>query len=327
MLKYVARRFLAMIPTVFLIVLVGFVIMELPPGDYLTFRLQQLEAQGHTGAKQEIESLRQRYALDAPLYERFLSWIWRFVRGDFGDSFQYNRPVRELIGERLLMTVILSVSSMIITWTLGIAIGVYSATHQYSFGDHLFTTIAFLGLGVPNFLLALLFLVIGSRLLGSVPIGLFSPEYESAPWSLARVVDLLKHLWIPASIVAVSGTAGLIRVMRGNLLDTLRLNYVQVARAKGLPERVVIWKYAVRTAMHPLVMSLGMSLPYVLSGSEITGIVLNLPTTGPLYLQALRQQDMYLGGTMLIFMSILLVIGNFLADLLLVWVDPRVRYE
>jgi peptide/nickel transport system permease protein len=327
MLKYVARRFLAMIPTVFLIVLVGFVIMELPPGDYLTFRLQQLEAQGHTGAKQEIESLRQRYALDAPLYERFLSWIWRFVRGDFGDSFQYNRPVRELIGERLLMTVILSVSSMIITWTLGIAIGVYSATHQYSFGDHLFTTIAFLGLGVPNFLLALLFLVIGSRLLGSVPIGLFSPEYESAPWSLARVVDLLKHLWIPASIVAVSGTAGLIRVMRGNLLDTLRLNYVQVARAKGLPERVVIWKYAVRTAMHPLVMSLGMSLPYVLSGSEITGIVLNLPTTGPLYLQALRQQDMYLGGTMLIFMSILLVVGNFLADLLLVWVDPRVRYE
>ena len=327
MLKYVARRFLAMIPTVFLIVLVGFVIMELPPGDYLTFRLQQLEAQGHTGAKQEIESLRQRYALDAPLYERFLSWIWRFVRGDFGDSFQYNRPVRELIGERLLMTVILSVSSMIITWTLGIAIGVYSATHQYSFGDHLFTTIAFLGLGVPNFLLALLFLVIGSRLLGSVPIGLFSPEYESAPWSLARVVDLLKHLWIPASIVAVSGTAGLIRVMRGNLLDTLRLNYVQVARAKGLPERVVIWKYAVRTAMHPLVMSLGMSLPYVLSGSEITGIVLNLPTTGPLYLQALRQQDMYLGGTMLILMSILLVVGNFLADLLLVWVDPRVRYE
>lgn len=327
MVRYILRRVFAAIPTLALIVLVGFVIIELPPGDYLTFRIQQLESQGHTGARQELESLRQRYALDKPVYERFINWVVRFAQGDFGDSFQYNKPVRDLIGERMLMTVVLSLSSMVIIWVIGISVGIYSATHQYSIGDHIFTGIAFLGLGVPNFLLALLFLLVGVKLFGRVPIGLFSPEYEAAPWSLARVVDLLKHLWIPATIVAVSGTAGLMRVMRGNLLDTLRLPYVQVARAKGLPEGRVVRKYAVRTALHPLVMSLGMSLPYVVSGSEIIGIVLNLPTTGPLFLQALRQQDMYLGGTMLILMAVLLVIGNLLADMLLVWVDPRIRYD
>ena len=327
MLQYILNRFLSMIPTLILIVVFGFIIMELPPGDYLTYRLQELEAQGHTGARQEIEMLRERYALDQPIHYRFVKWIVNFVQGDFGQSFAYNKPVRELIGERLAMTMVLSLSSMIISWGIGIPIGIYSATHQYSLFDHLFTGISFFGLGVPSFFLALVLLLVGLRLYGVVPIGLFSAEYEAAPWSFAKVIDLFKHLWIPAAIVGVSGTAGLMRVMRGNLLDTLGQDFVQVARAKGLAERVVVLKYATRTAIHPLVMSLGMSLPAVVSGEGITAIVLNLPTTGPLYLQALRRQDMYLGGTMLILISIMLVIGNLLADVLLVWIDPRIRYN
>ncbi len=327
MARYIVQRVISVIPTLLLIVLFGFVIMELPPGDYLDYRIQELESQGHTGAREEIESLRQRYQFDRPLLERFVNWITHFVRGDFGDSFQYQKPVRDLIGERLQMTLILSVTSMIITWVVGIVIGVYSATHKYTFGDHLFTGLSFLGLGIPNFLLALIFLLVGLRLFGQVPIGLFSAEYQDAPWSLARVRDLLEHIWIPALIVASSSTASLIRVMRGNLLDTLGMAYVEVARAKGLTERVVVWKYAVRTAMHPLIMSFGMSLPSIISGSEITGMVLNLPTTGPLYLQALRVQDMYLGGTMLVLIAMMLVIGNLLADILLALLDPRVRYD
>jgi peptide/nickel transport system permease protein len=327
MLRYILRRIVSMMPTLLLIVVFGFIIMELPPGDYLTYRLQELEAQGHTGAKQEIESLRQRYALDRALPVRFLNWIVKFVQGDFGDSFAYGRPVRELIGERLAMTMVLAISSMVISWGVGVPVGIFSATHQYSLADHLFTGIAFVGLGVPNFFLALVLLLAGLKLYGVVPIGLFSAEYESAAWSFAKVIDLLKHLWIPAAIVGVSGTAGLIRVMRGNLLDVLGQNYIQVARAKGLPERVVVVKYAVRLAIHPLVMSLGMSLPGIVSGSGITAIVLNLPTTGPLYLQALRRQDMYLGGTMLILISVMLVIGNLLADVLLAWIDPRIWYD
>ncbi|MGQ9552641.1 MAG: ABC transporter permease, partial [Anaerolineae bacterium] len=205
--------------------------------------------------------------------------------------------------------------------------GIYSATHKYSFGDNLFTVVAFMGLGLPDFLLALVFLVVALKLTGSVPTGLFSSQYEGAPWSLAKLADLLKHMWVPAAIIAISSTAGLIRTMRGNLLDTLRLNYVQAARAKGLKEGAVIRKHAVRNALHPIVMGIGMDLPYVVSGSEITAIVLGLPTTGPLYLQAMQQQDMLLGSTMLMLLSATLVVGNFLADMLLLWLDPRIRYD
>lgn len=327
MIKYIIQRFFAIIPTLFLITVAGFFIMELPPGDYLTYRIHELEALGDTSAREQVASLREYYGLDKPVYIRFLRWIWRFIQGDFGHSFAYMKPVKELIGERLLLTVVLSLASLIISWGIGIVVGVFSATHQYSFADHLFTGISFLGLGLPNFLLALAFLVLGTRLTGKVPLGLFSPGIESAPWSWAKVVDLLQHLWVPAAIVGVSGTAGLIRMMRGNLLDTLGQPFVMVARAKGLKERVVVWKYAVRTAIHPLVMSLGMSLPFVVSGAAITSMVMNLPTTGPLYLQAMRQQDMYLGGTMLILLSVMLVIGNLLADILLAWLDPRIRYD
>ena len=235
--------------------------------------------------------------------------------------------MRDLVGERLLLTLVLSLTSLLISWLIGIPIGVYSATHQYSVGDHLFTLMAFVGTGLPGFLLALVLLVFGSQALGYTPLGLFSAEYAAAPWSWARVGDLLQHMWIPALIVAVTGTAGLMRTMRGNLLDVLRQNYVQTARSKGVSEGTVVWRHAVRNAVHPLIMSLGMSLPGLISGSSITGIVLNLPVMGPLYLQAVRQQDIYLGGTFLILVTLLLIVGNLLADILLVIVDPRIRYD
>ncbi len=327
MLKYIGQRILSMIPTLFIIVVIGFIIIELPPGDYLSYYITQLEAQGYEGAHLEAEALRVRYNLYDPAYKRFVSWLFRFVQGDFGESFAYRKPVRELIGERLAMTLIVSFTSLILSWAIGIPVGVYSATHQYSFGDQFFTVVAFVGVGVPSFVLALLLLVGGSRLFGFVPAGLFSSEFENAPWSLAKLVDLLKHMWVPALIVSVTGTAGLIRVMRGNLLDVQRMPYMQTARAKGVREGRLVWKYGVRNAIHPLVMSLGMSLPGLISSTAITGIVLNLPVMGPMYLQATRTQDVYLAGTFLILITVLLVIGNLLADILLAVLDPRVRYE
>jgi len=326
MLRYIGRRVLSMIPTLFIIMIVGFLIIELPPGDYLTFYIAQLSAEGYEGAHKEAEILRERYALDDPAYKRFFVWIFHFLQGDFGDSFAYRKPVRELIGARLAMTLLVSLSSLILAWVIGIPVGVYSATHQYSIGDQFFTVVAFVGVGVPRFIRALLLGVGGMKLLGYVPAGLFSPEFESAPWSMAKVVDLLKHLWVPALIVSVTGTAGLIRVMRGNLLDVQRMPYMQTVRAKGVGERKLTWKYGVRNAIHPLVMSLGMSLPNIISGTTITGIVLNLPVMGPMYLQATRQQDVYLAGTFLILVTVVLVIGNLLADILLAILDPRVRY-
>jgi peptide/nickel transport system permease protein len=325
--QYVAQRVISVIPTMIIIVIVGFFIMELPPGDYLTYYVQQLESQGYDGAREEAEVLRKRYALDRPVQQRFVNWLWHFVQGDFGDSFAYRRPVKELIGERLLLTLVLSFSSLILAWIIAIPLGVYSATHQYSLGDHFFTLVAFIGIGVPGFVLALILLVTGTRWFGFVPTGLFSSQFQDAPWSWIRVVDLAKHLWIPASIVAVTETAGLIRTMRGNLLDVLRLSYIQTARAKGVKETKLTWKYGVRNAIHPLVMTLGMSLPGLVSRTAITGIVLNLPIMGPLYLQAVRQQDIYLAGTFLILVTLLLVVGNVLADIALALIDPRVRYD
>jgi peptide/nickel transport system permease protein len=326
MLRYIGRRILSMIPTLFIIIVIGFVIIELPPGDYLTHYIAQLQAQGYEGAEKEAEFLRMRYALDEPAWKRFFNWLFHFVQGDFGDSFAYRRPVRELIGDRLAMTLVVSLTSLIVAWVIGIPVGVYSATHQYSFADQFFTVVAFLGVGVPSFVLALILLVGGSRLLGYVPAGLFSPAFESAPWSLAKILDLLKHLWVPALIVSVTGTAGLIRVMRGNLLDVQRMPYMQTVRAKGVKERRITWRYGVRNAIHPLIMTLGTSLPSI-SSTAITGIVLNLPVMGPMYLQATRTQDVYLAGTFLIMITVLLVIGNLLADVLLAILDPRVRYD
>ncbi len=327
MLRYIGQRVLSMIPTLFIIAVVGFIIIELPPGDYLTYYITQLQAQGYEGAQQEAEQLRIRYALDEPAYKRFVNWIFHFVQGDFGDSFGYGQPVKDLIGQRIGMTLVVSFTSLIVSWVIGIPVGVYSATHQYSLGDQFFTVVAFIGVGVPGFVLALLLLVFGARYLGYVPSGLFSSQFQDAPWTWAKIVDLLKHLWVPALIVSVTGTAGLIRIMRGNLLDVQRMPYMETVRAKGVRERVLIWKYGVRNAIHPLVMTLGMSLPGLISGTTITGIVLNLPVMGPMYLQATRTQDVYLAGTFLILVTVLLVVGNLFADILLAVLDPRVRYE
>jgi len=315
------------IPTLLIIAVVGFVVMELPAGDYVTRYIAELEASGQTGVREQAETLRRRYNLDDPAYLRFVKWIGRFVQGDFGESFIYNKPVKELIGKRLVMTLVLSLFAFILSWGIGIPLGIYSATHQYSRLDNLFTVIAFLGLGLPAFLIALFLLVLGWSVTGEALTSLFSSGFETAPWSLAKVLDLLKHIWIPVLAVVFTGTAWVVRVMRGNLLDELRVDYVQAARAKGIPERVVIWKHAVRNALHPLVMALGGTLAWLMSGFPIVAQVLSLPTIGPLYIEATLQQDVFLGGTILILISILLVGGNLLADIALVWLDPRIRYE
>jgi peptide/nickel transport system permease protein len=249
------------------------------------------------------------------------------VRGDFGESFQYNLPVSKLIGARLGFTVLISILTLIFTWVIAIVVGVYSATHRYTKSDYVITVLQFIGLSVPNFLLALLLMVFAQKVLNQQVGGLYSSQYQTAPASFDKFIDLLKHLWIPVVVLGFGGTAWLSRVMRANLLDVLNMQYVQTARAKGLAENVVIWKHAVRNAMHALIMVLGGSLPGIISGETVVAIVLNMPTTGPLYFNALLQQDMYLAVTFLMFLAILLVVGNLLADILLAYVDPRIRYE
>ncbi|MCB0062308.1 MAG: ABC transporter permease [Caldilineaceae bacterium] len=327
MQRFIIQRFIYMVVTLFFVSVVGFVIINLPPGSYVDVYRAQLEAQGTPTTERQLQGVINQYALDKPLYVQYWKWVSGFVRGDFGRSFQYNRDVSELIWERLGLTMLISIAALLFTWAVAIPIGIYSATHQYSIGDNLFTFIGLIGLSIPNFLLALIIMVIAALGFGQSVGGLFSPAYVDAPWSLGKVIDLLKHLWIPVIVVGMSGTAGLMRIMRGNLLDVLKMAYITSARAKGLQERRVIYGHALRNAIHPLIMILGSSLPQIISGATIVSMVLSLPTTGPLYFAALRQQDMYLAGTFLVFLAGMLVIGNFLADLLLVWVDPRIRYE
>ncbi len=326
--KYIVQRIISLIPTLFLIAVVGFVIMELPPGDYVTSYILREQAQGNIGIRDQEDELRTRFGLDKPIHIRFVNWFVRFMQGDFGDSFEHRRPVvREVIGERLFMTFTVSMGAFILSWGIGIPLGIYSAIHQYSRGDHFLTTIAFLGLGLPDFLLALLFLVFAWLLSGEVLTGLFSSEFATAPWSLAKVLDLLKHIWIPILAVIITGTAWVMRVMRGNLLNVLGTNYILAARAKGIPERVVIWKHGVRNALHPLVMALGQTLAWLVNGFTITSIVLDLPTVQLVYLNATLQQDVFLGGTILILIGFLILIGTLLADILLAWLDPRIRFD
>jgi len=310
-----------------LISVAGFFMIELPPGDYLTMYIEELRSRGDTSAEEQIDILRARYGLDKPVYERYWTWITNFVQGDFGRSFYYEREVKDLIGQRLALTVALTMATMIIQWAIAIPVGIYAATHQYSLGDQITSAVSFMALGTPNFLLALVVLFVASYYFNQSVGGLFSREYIDAPWSVGKVVDLLKHLWLPAVIIGLSGTAGLIRIMRSNLLEVMRKPFVLAARAKGLPERRVIIKHAVRMAINPLVSILGMSLPNIISGAALTAIVLNLPTTGPMFTQALQHQDMYLAGTFLVFLSAMLVLGNLLSDVALAWVDPRIRYD
>lgn len=328
MLAYIARRLIYMAVMLVVVSFVSFLIIELPPGDFLTQKLQELQARGDRSAEMRIEEYRLRYGLDKPLLERYWIWITHMAKGDFGDSFRFERPVTEIIGQRLGFSIILAFATILIVWVLAIPIGVYSATHQYSFGDQLFTTISFVGLGMPGFLLALIIMFFAMVVLGQEVGGLFSREFEQAPWSWAKVVDLLKHLWIPALISAVTGTASLIRIMRGNLLDTLGQPFVEAARARGLKGTSVTWKHAVRVAITPLVVILGSeSLPSIIAGDALVATVLNLPTVGPVYVDALTTQDMYLAGTVLVAFVGMTMVGNLFADLGLAALDPRIRLE
>lgn len=327
MLTFITRRLFHSLFLLLLISIVVFVVIDLPPGDYLTSRAAELERQGSQNAQLQLRGLRERYGLDRPIYTRYWLWISNFVRGDFGESFEYQRPVKDLIGDSLLLTIVISAATLALSWIIAIPIGVYSATHKYSFLDQLFTSVSFIGLATPGFLLALILMVISVYVFGTPIGGLFSANFEKQAWSVAKVLDLLKHLWIPVVLVGLSGTAELIRIMRANLIDILSQQYVQSARARGLTERRVIWKHAVRVAINPLISLIGLQLPSILSGSIIISIVLSLPTTGPLLYRALRVQDMYFAGSFLMLLSLTLIIGNFLADILLAWTDPRITYS
>ena len=353
MIAIILRRLGWMVPTLVAISFVSFALIQLPPGDYLTSYITALEETGEPVAEDQVEALRRRFDLDRPFLVQYLRWFnnlspfgfarqedggyWQLADGgfnwpwfkwpDLGFSFEWNRPVGELIGERLVLTIVISMVTLLFTWVLAIPIGIYSAVRQYSWADYSFSIMGFIGLATPNFLLALVFMYLGYSLFGISAGGLFSPAYQNAPWSLAKCADLLAHVWIPVIIIGTEGTAGLIRVMRGNLLDELPKPYVQTARAKGVHPVKLLLKYPVRVALNPLISTVGWVLPGIVSGSVITAVVLGLPTTGPLLLRALQNQDMYLAGSMVMILSFLTVIGTLVSDILLLWLDPRIRYE
>jgi peptide/nickel transport system permease protein len=328
MLRFIIRRLSYAAMMIVVVSFVSFVIIKLPPGDFLSQKIIELQARGDRSAQNRIAEYRARYGLDKPFMVQYLGWAGKFITGDFGESFEFERPVADLIRDRIPMTIVLALASILLVWGIAIPIGVYSASHQYSFGDQLITTISFIGLGMPGFLLALLVLYFAVVVLNQDVGGLFSRQFQEAPWSFARVIDLLKHLWLPAMISAVTDTGALIRIMRGNLLDTLGQPFVEAARARGLDNRTVIWKHAVRIAINPLIVIMGSEeLPNIITGSALVSIVLNLPTIGPLFLEALKKLDMYMAGTCIVFFTLLLLIGNLLADLVLAWVDPRIRLE
>lgn len=327
MLQFIGRRIVIMIPTLFAISVVAFAIIQLPPGDYLTTYVATLAQQGETVDQAELEALKERYGLGLPFYQQYLRWIRGVFRGDFGQSFTWNRPVNQLIWDRVGFTMLITGFTIIFTWLVALPIGIYSAVKQYSIGDYVATLFGFLGLATPDFLLALVLMYVAFKYFGQSVGGLFSPEYLEVPWSLAKAMDLLAHLWIPVIILGTSGTAGLIRIMRANLLDELHKPYVITARAKGVPESRLILRYPVRVAMNPFVSTIGWTLPGLVSGSIIVSVVLNLPTSGPLLLQALLSQDMYLAGSFILILSTLTVIGTLISDILLAWLDPRIRYQ
>lgn len=325
MLRFVGRRLLIMIPTLFVISVMTFVIIELPPGDFLTAYVAQLMSAGDEVNQDAIDGLRVRYGLGQPLYVQYGKWIVSVFRGDFGRSLTWNRTVASLLAERLPWSIAIALTSFVFVWVIGLPIGVYSATHKYSLGDYIFTFIGFIGVATPSFLIALVSLWLYFSATGDVIVGLFSKEYMTAPFSIAKVLDLLKHLWIPAIITGTAGTAGLIRVTRANLLDELDKPYVTVARAKGLTERRLLYKYPFRIAMNPAVSTIGWMLPNLVSGELLVSIVLGLPTVAPILVNALLNQDMFLAGSVIMIMSALTVVGTLLSDLLLAWVDPRIR--
>jgi len=327
MLAYIGRRVVLAVFTVWAISVLSFTIIQLPPGDYVTSYIAQMASTGSVVSEEEAQALRIQYGLGQPIYVQYVKWMQQVVVGNFGMSMEWKRPVTEVIASRLWMTVVISVAALILTWVLALPIGIYSAVRQYSIGDYVATFIGFIGLAVPNFLLALVLLYLGFVFFNAHIGGLFSVELQDADWSAAKVWDLLKHLPIPALILGLAGTAQQIRIMRANLLDELRKPYVVTARAKGLPESKVITKYPVRVALNPFASTIGYTLPYIVSGSIIVSLVLGLPTVGPLLLKALIAQDMFLAGTIVLLLGIMTVIGTLISDILLVWIDPRIRLE
>lgn len=329
MLKYILKRLLYVVPTMFIISVLIFVTIQLPPGDYVTQMIENMRNQsGTVNWSPEFEAaMRDRYGLNEPMAVQYFKWIGNIVlNGDFGYSFQNSEPAAKMISDRMGMTLVVSFSAFIFTWVVALPIGVLTAVRQYSLADYLFSFIGFIGLATPGFLIALVLMYLAFKHGGVSLSGLFSPEFENAPWSLAKILDLLKHLWIPMIIIGVSGTAGLIRVMRANLLDELHKPYVETARAKGLPEWKLLIRYPLRQAMNPFVSTIGWVLPGLIAGEALVSIVLNLPTTGPVLLNALLQQDMFLAAGFLMLLSLLTVIGMLLSDILLAWLDPRIRY-
>jgi peptide/nickel transport system permease protein len=327
MVAFIIRRALLAIPMLIFISLISFIIIQLPPGDYVTAYAAQLRQNGeYISAVQEM-AMRDRMGLNDPILVQYWRWITAIVfRGDFGYSLDWNAPVSTLIWDRLAITLALSTASLIITWIIAIPVGVYSATRQYSVLDYVFTVFGFLGKGTPDFLLALILMWIAFVYMQLDVGGLFSTQYQNAPWSWGKFIDLLQHLWIPLVVLGTGGAAGLIRVMRANMLDELGKPYVETAYAQGLSERQVVWGYPVRVALNPFISTVGWALPALFSGDVITAIVLNLPTTGPLLLQALKMQDMYLAGSFILILSAFTVVGTLLSDILLAWFDPRIRY-
>jgi peptide/nickel transport system permease protein len=326
MLGYILRRIAIMIPTLFIISIITFAVIQLPPGDFLTSYVAQLRSMGDNIEDDAIEAMRERYGLGQPLTVQYGKWVWGIIsRGDWGQSMEFQKPVKDLIWERMWLTVILSLTAMFVSWFIAIPLGVYSATHQYSIPDYIMTTISFIGIGTPGFLLALIIMWFAMTSLGMNVGGLFSQEFVLAPWSFDKVVDMLKHLWIPVLILALNGTAGGLRTTRANLLDELNKPYVETARAKGITEAKVIWKYPVRVALNPFFSTVGWELANLVSGSQLVAIVLSLETTGPLLLRSLTSQDMYLAGSFLLLLSALTVIGTLVSDIILAWVDPRIR--
>ena len=310
-----------------LLTIVSFVIIQLPPGDYLTTYIMQLRQGGTEANEAEIASIEKRYGLDLPFYRQYLKWVFGLLNGNMGYSFQWNRPVGKLLAERLPLTLAVSLCTLIFAYAAAIPIGILSATHQYSPGDYFFTFVGFIGLATPNFLLALVLMYFSSKFFGTGVGGLFSSQVANAPWSFGKFLDLLKHLPIPVIVVGTAGTAGIIRIMRGCLLDELQKQYVITARAKGVSERRILFRYPVRIAVNPIISSVAWLFPAIISGQTITAIVLNLPTTGPLLLDALMSQDMYLAGSTVMLLGFLTVVGTLVSDFLLIWADPRIRMD
>ncbi|SIQ51886.1 ABC transporter permease [Halanaerobium kushneri] len=326
--NYILRRFLVIVPLLIVISVISFIVVQLPPGSYVETYIQNLKNQGYQPDENEIERLESRYGLNQPAYIQYFTWMKNMIfEGDMGRSFVYKQPVSEIIAERAPMTIMISLMAILLQWIVAVPIGIFSARYQYSIFDYIVTFFGFIGLALPNFLFALVLMYFVYVHTGWAVVGIFSPEFVDASWSFARVLDMLKNLWIPLVVIATAGTAGLIRTLRGTLLDELKKQYVTTARAKGMKERKLILKYPVRVAINPLISTIGWMLPAIVGGEVVVSQVLNLKTLGPVLLGSVQSEDMYLAGGIIMILSSLTVIGTLLSDILLAWVDPKVRYK